>query len=118
MRRMLPPTPDVIGGLTKDASIRTVLTRLTKRFGVDSFAIADDWEADLFAIGIANPIQPRKRMYISTFRLAKGSYYCELEVETEEGSSFPYVVVGRFEKLDFEGLVVAFAQHLGSDDRG
>jgi hypothetical protein len=64
----------------KDRSIRSLVASL--RLEEHSWVIVDPWEADLFAVGIGRADQPRRRVYVSTWKQPKGRYYYECETPT------------------------------------
>jgi hypothetical protein len=102
----------VTNALDKDPAILTVLEQLRRRLGADSFVVADHWEPDLCAIGIASPQDHRVLVYISCYGEPVGRFGFELEVPPTPGSEMPYNVVGGGFGLSFEELVSVIARHL------
>jgi hypothetical protein len=98
--------------LVKDRSILTVLAKLRRRLGSDAFQVVDDWDADLFALGIAHPEEPRLLVYISTYQHPNGRYSVSLESPPAPGASLLYEPGGEHELLDFEELVEVVVEHL------
>ena len=71
----------------------------------------DHWEADAFAIGVAAKLDPRRLVYVSTFRRASGRF--DFEAELPAGSEeTDYRVVDRGENVPFEDLLKALVRHL------
>ena len=54
--------------LEKDPPLLAVLAQLQRDLGAAAFVVADDWKADLCAIGIASPANPRVLAYLSTWQ--------------------------------------------------
>lgn len=104
------------GGLHKDPSILEVLDRLRSRLGEEAFVIADRWEADLFAVGIAAPHDLGVLVYISTYGYLPERFGYELELPPEPGDDFPYRVAGRGAKVSFEELACVVANHLNPSE--
>ncbi len=98
--------------LDKDPAIITVLDRLWSRFGRDAFIVADHWELDLCAVGIASPRNPGVLVYISCYGEVPHRYGYELELPPPPGDDFPYQVAGTGSGLSFEQLLGVVAGHL------
>jgi hypothetical protein len=98
--------------LDKDPAILAVLTRLWSRLGADAFIVADHWEGDLCAVGIASPCDPRVLVYISCYGEADGRFNYELEVPPPRGDDSLYRVAGRGFGVPFSELVDIVTHHL------
>jgi hypothetical protein len=96
--------------LTKDKSILELIDRLDLEG--KQWILADQWDADLFAIGIAAANQPRQLVYISTFNKSAGIYHIECESPSGE-SDTEYVTTRRHENASFSDLLQALESHLG-----
>lgn len=99
--------------LVKDKSI----LHLVDRLGLNDkkWILADHWEADLFAIGIASEENPRRLAYVTTHNKEPGAYDCECGILSEE-EEFPYVTSGRYENIGFDELLYALERHLNAKD--
>ncbi len=97
----------------KHASITAVVDRLRDRFGADAFRITDHWDADQCAIGLSAPDEPRRLVYICTFRKAPGRYDVSLELPPAAGDDSPYTPAGDRTDVDFEQLAAVVREHLG-----
>ncbi len=102
--------------LDKDPAILAVLDRLWSRLGPDAFVLADHWESDLCAVGIASPRNRGVLAYLSTYAELPERFYVELELPPLLGDDFPYQVASRFDGLDFECLVSVVGKHLAEAD--
>lgn len=98
--------------LDKDRTIVTVLDRLWSRLGPYAFVVADHWEADLCAVGIASPRNTGVLVYISTYAEPTGCFGYELELPRPPGDDMPYQVAGRGSGVSFEELAAIVAGHL------
>jgi hypothetical protein len=85
---------------SKHQSIRSAVAALRERLG-ESVEVSDQWNADLYAVGLWNRRLPGHRVYFSTFKRLPDHYFVELE-----GG-------GRFNDVDFNGLARLVARHLG-----
>ena len=94
---------------SKDQSIKRLLVDLDlDRRG---WTVVDHWEADAFATGIASKPDPRRLVYVSTFRRAPG--YFDFEAELPAGPvETDYRVLDRGENVAFEDLLKAIVRHL------
>ena len=101
----------------KDRSILDVLTLLRRDLGGAAFVLVDHWEDDLAAVGIARADNERVLAYISTYGLAPGRYYLELETPGPSADTTDYHVVQRSESMDYEALCRAVAKHFGVASR-
>jgi len=63
----------------------------------------DNWDGDLFAVGIARADDPRHMVYVSTWKKARGRYYYECETPTGPDAT-DYVVTQGGEDVDFDAL--------------
>jgi len=102
--------------LVKDKSIIRLLARLKLRLGPNAFEVVDDWDADLFAIGIARPDKPDVLVYICTFGRPPDEYFVSLELPPEQPSDLPYRPAGNFEVRGFEELVAIIRKHFAEAD--
>jgi hypothetical protein len=94
---------------SKDQSIKRLLVDLD--FDRRGWTVVDHWEADAFAIGIASKPDPRRLVYVSTFRRAPG--YFDFEAELQAGPvETDYRVLDRGENVSFEDLLKAIVRHL------
>jgi len=98
--------------LDKDPAILELLRRLRSQLGPSAFVLADHWEQDLCAVGIASPLNPRVLVYISTYAERPGLYNYELELPPHPGDESLYQVKGRAFDVSFEELAVVVAEHL------
>ncbi|MFN3151365.1 hypothetical protein [Bremerella sp.] len=73
--------------------------------------IEDHWHADRCAIGLASVSRPGNLVYISTFSMPSGKFYCQCEVADPESPTDFQVVVER-EQLSFAELEEIIAKHL------
>jgi hypothetical protein len=94
---------------SKDQSVLRLLVDLD--LDRHEWTVVDHWEADAFAIGVAAKPDPRRLVYVSTFRRAPGrfDFEAELPVGPEETD---YRVVDRGESVPFEDLLKALVKHL------
>jgi hypothetical protein len=97
---------------SKDPSIDTLLRTLSLEDR--GWMVVDNWDADLFAIGIARRGHPRRLVYISTFKQGSGRYYYECEVPTglDDGN---YLTTSSAEGVDLDTLIRAMKQHLSDE---
>ncbi len=99
--------------LKKDKSIRGVLKRLRSHIGDEAFHVVDNWDADLFAVGIAKTSDHGTLAYISTWKKEPGKYFVELESPPQEGDDLPYRVAASYESVTFGELLDIVSRHLG-----
>jgi hypothetical protein len=99
--------------LDKDPAIIAVLDRLRSRLGPDTFVLADHWESDLCAVGIASPRDPGVLVHISTYAEPPECFGYELELPPPPCSDALYQVAGRGSGLSFDELASVVAGHLG-----
>lgn len=76
------------------------LDRLTADLGRDTFNFLDNWDADLVAVSIAPPQNPRRVAYISTWNKGPDRFFLELEEPGTTPDPCDYVVVGSWESID------------------
>jgi hypothetical protein len=95
----------------KTPEVREVVAWLNEHVDVE-LLIVDHWEADLCAIGLAIPGDPRRLVYISTWNRPQNSFFVELEAAPPDGSEMPYVGVGKFESVDRDRLLQIVVNHL------
>jgi hypothetical protein len=102
--------------LDKAPEIIEALDRLRDCLGSDAFVLADHWEIDLCAIGIASPANLGVLAYISCYGEQPGRFNYELELPPEPGSEQEYEVAGRGFDVPFEELAEIVRKHLGRPD--
>lgn len=107
-----------MAALDKDPSILTVLDRLRSRLGPGVFVIADNWEPDQCAVGIASPHNPGVLVFLSCYRKSPGRFEYELELPPLPGDDFAYRVAGRASDVSFEELAGVVATHLKHGEPG
>jgi hypothetical protein len=100
----------------KDSSIIDALTALTERFG-EALEVADHWEGDLMAVGVAVPKRPDRLVYFCTYQREPGRYYVDLESAAPVGSQLPYEQGETFEDVDFDSLATIISRHLDISPR-
>jgi hypothetical protein len=105
--------------LTKDASILELLTRLEGTLGPGGFQVADRWDVDLFAVGIACPTDSRAVVYISTWNHAPGRFYYECESTNPAAGpdDLPFEVIAEGDDVTFDELVAAIRSHFRREAR-
>ncbi len=94
----------------KAESIAQVLRRLRQDLGADSFVVVDHWDADMCAVGVARPDDPRYLVYISTFP-DDGSLAFERERPPVD-DDFPYDSDGLVEGATYDELAAAVRDHV------
>jgi len=94
---------------TKDPSIHALLRALSLE--ERGWVVTDDWDADLCAIGIAHRSQPRRLVYVSTWKKPPARYYYECEAPTGPEPT-DYEVTDEAENVDIDTLVRAMIKHL------
>jgi hypothetical protein len=94
----------------KDSSIVRLIAALSlpERGWVET----DTWDGDLCAVGIARSDDPRRVVYVSTWKKLSGRYYFECETPTGPGAT-DYEVKDRGEDVDFDSLLKGMERHLG-----
>jgi len=98
--------------LSKHQSVRSAVDALRERLG-ESVEVSDQWNADLYAVGLWNRRFPRQRVYFSTFKRLPDRYFVELEGPPPANSNAPSRQRHRFVDVDFNGLATLVARHLG-----
>ncbi len=88
----------------KDQSIVDVVERLSVDLGEDVFEIVDNWNADLFAVGLARRGSPSQLAYVSTWKQPAGRCFLELEGATASTQSV-------FESVDYSSLRTSLEAH-------
>jgi hypothetical protein len=93
----------------KDATIVQLLSILDLE--MRGWKIVDHWEADTCAIGIGRATNPRRIVYISTFKKEAGryDYECELPAGQREAD---YDVIDRGVDVRYEQLLKVLEKHL------
>jgi hypothetical protein len=101
--------------MRKDTSIWTLVAKLAATVGGDSFQLVDHWDADLFAVGIADVSDDRRLVYVSTFGKPSGflAYDCEEPSADLVGRS-----VAKSEMADFFEFLRVVEWHIGLAPRG
>ena len=99
------PTP-------KHETIVQVLARLESDLGPGTFVLADHWDNDSMAVGIARPSDQQFLVYISTLGCATDDYYVELELPPKPNADFPYTPAGSFDAVDYATLLGIVERHL------
>jgi hypothetical protein len=87
----------------KDPRIIGALHHLESALGRDSFVVTDHWEADLLAVGVANPSNPDALAYIAV-EGAAGQFTVIIEGLPKPGSDMPYEDIGRFQCKDLDDV--------------
>ena len=95
--------------LVKDKSILDLLARLGIK--ARGWLVMDHWDADLCAIGLGAQKEPRRLVYVSTFRQKADRYYYECEIPCGPELA-DYSVVEEAENVDFETLLSVLERHL------
>jgi hypothetical protein len=95
----------------KDPTIIRFLARLRAALGEGRFEIVDHWEGSRFATGVADPAQPRRLVYVSSYRMPEGRYYydCEVPLGAEEDD---FEVVETGVDVPYEEVEAAIRRHL------
>jgi len=97
---------------SKHESVRSAVAALQGRLG-ESVEVSDQWNADLYAVGLWNRRLPEQRVYFSTFKRLPDHYFVELEGPPPGGGKAPHRRGDRFDDVDFDGLARLVARHLG-----
>jgi hypothetical protein len=97
--------------LVKGKSIKTLLSKLTNRFGEGVLEIADPWHSDMSAIVLGNAKKKGKVIYIGTFGMLKDFYYLELELPSKD-TPFPYNPNNKYNRVSYDRLVEILISHL------
>lgn len=98
--------------MVKNKAIKHALRHLEERLGKGAFQIVDHWEADMTAVGIADPFDTRRVVYIASGRTQADIYHGSLEKPAKPGSSLPYEDCGTFNDVDLDELVQVVSRHL------
>ena len=98
--------------LEKEPAILAVLDRLRLTLGRHAFVLADHWESDVCAVGIASPQNSGVLVYIACYRETPGYYDFELELPPLPDDDFVYRVAGIGSGVSFEELAGVVAGHL------
>lgn len=96
----------------KDATIVELAARLLADLGEIPVELADHWEADRFAFGVARVGQPDQLAYISTWEQPAGTCFLELESSAAPDDPAVYRVVGKAETVSYDELVDRVKRHL------
>ena len=76
------------------------------------FSVVDHWDADLSAVGISAPHDPKLLAYISNHGRPPGYYFVELEAAPALDSDLPYDVVNTFETVSRDELLKIVSEHI------
>ncbi|MFZ5671618.1 MAG: hypothetical protein ACOZAM_01505 [Pseudomonadota bacterium] len=96
----------------KEAPIVCALDYLRQRLGAGAFRLADHWEADRLAVGIAHPAAPSRLVYIACRDGALPNYAVILECPTSTDADPPFEECRHFNDLDLDGVASLVAAHL------
>jgi hypothetical protein len=100
-------------GLEKHGAVLQLLANLEQRLGCGAFQVADHWESDLDAVGIADPRNRERLAYIAVY--GPDDFYVELELPPPPDSEFPYSLAGEFRCTTFDEVAQIVAKHLALD---
>ena len=95
--------------LHKHASIWAFLGGLSERVDYEHYQVIDNWDADLYAVGVAAVHDPAQLVYICTFAQPLGRYTYECEVAAQDGS---YVTTERGSARNLEEMAAIVQRHL------
>jgi hypothetical protein len=95
--------------LAKDQGILDLLTKLD--LSERGWTIADHWEADLCAVGVALADDPRRLVYVSTYDMEPGRFNYECET-SDESIPDDYTTTETGENVDFDTLLAVMQRHL------
>ena len=98
--------------LDKDPAILAAIDGLLSQLGLDEFVLADHWEQDLCAVGVASPRDPSVLAYISCYGEPPGRFSDELEMSVPPGDGIPYRVVATGSDITLKESAVVGAGHL------
>ena len=93
----------------KDRSIWIFLGQLAKDVDSQQYQVVDHWDADLFAVGVAALDEPKRLVYVSTYRQEPGRYVVECEAPDEQKE---YRMAARGEGVAFDEVVAMIRRHL------
>lgn len=96
----------------KDPAILTALAYLSEHLGAGEFAIADHWDFDFFAVGLARRDDLGVLVYISCFSEPAGCYDYESELPPPAGSDLIYLFAGGGSGLSLPELAHVVHAHL------
>jgi hypothetical protein len=97
--------------MNKYPSIEAAVATLRERLGADTFELVNYWDADLCAIGVANPKDNRILVYVCSYGLPEGRYNVSLELPPENEEPL-YKSAGEFESVSIDELVEITKKHL------
>src|SRR4051812_14821877 len=95
--------------MLKHVSIWAFLGQLAKEVDSQDYQVVDHWDADLFAIGIAAIAEPRRLVYVCTFKQEPDRYVVECE---EPDNEKDYRAADGGEALTFDQVVELIRSHL------
>ncbi|MFN6208432.1 MAG: hypothetical protein ACK49R_18540 [Planctomycetota bacterium] len=104
--------------LDKDPVIVAALARLSSCLGPDAFVLADHWDSDPCAVGVASPRDGGVLVYITCHGERPDRFGYELELPPSHDDDFPYQVASSGSALSFEELAVVVAEHLKRAEPG
>lgn len=93
----------------KDESIAALLAALDLR--KHGWITVDHWDADRCAIGVASSVEPRRLVYISTWKMEPGHCYWECEVPTGQDIA-DYSVTSQGYAQGLDTLLLVLRSHL------
>jgi hypothetical protein len=96
----------------KEAPLLAFLSQLRQDLGDTAFVVADHWESDACAVGIANPQNRRVLAYVSTCSQPEDRYYLSLELPGESDEATDYRLAGTWESIGYSELRERVADHL------
>jgi hypothetical protein len=80
----------------KDKSVTDIVQWLEENLHQGLLTV-DHWDADMFAVGIAQSGNPTELVYISTWNLSPGRFFVELEGAPCAGSDLLRIVREHFQ---------------------
>ncbi|WP_343716734.1 hypothetical protein [Inquilinus sp.] len=98
--------------MEKEAAILTALDYLRRRLGEASSVLADHWEADRTAVGVAHASQPDRLVYISFGNEGRPGYSVILERRSASGIEPAFEHCGSFNGLSLAALARTVSEHL------
>jgi hypothetical protein len=90
--------------MIKDKEFLKSINRIISELGNDYY-FDDDWDADLFAVGIRNKILKNKLAYLSTWKQRKGMFNVDLDEKPKYKRYF--TTIHKYESINFNNLITA-----------